>query len=737
MKIFSFKKKNVLWGLTICIVIAVLVDISYTYGLFKGIENRFFDMRAKLAGNKRLPHPDIAIILIDEASLRAMNPAVGRWPWPRSVYGDLLEFLESGGAKKIVFDILFTENEKGLYDSGGLGLNDRILVEATESAGNVFHAAQILTDDEDEFNTSLLGRPMPDYFIEKFSVKNLSIETDPVPNNNYYAPFEELSRASHGIGIVEFSPDSDGVYRRTKLLRNYKSDYFPVISLAVLLDIFHPDRVVAGHREIDIGNVRIPLDENGDYLINMYKNFSLFSISGIFSSIQSLHLGDMDKLSVYPEEFRDKIVFIGASAGGVEDLKATSLANRMPGVFLHASVIGNVLNRDFLRILPKSWNRVVIYALTILLGLMLMLLSSLLMQLLLPVVVVVLFVGTSLAAFEKNLVIQMTPPLVSVFVVWLSSFVSLYFLEGRDKRNIKRMLGQYVSPAVLADIVEGDTKYIRAEVGTKERLTIMFSDIRNFTSISERMKAETVVAILNEYLSAMVDIIFANKGTLDKFIGDAIMIFWGAPIRLEDHGNMAVKAALQMRSGLQEVNREFSKKGYAALAAGIGIHTGDVILGNIGSEKKLDYTVIGDDVNLASRIEGLTKVYGCDILVSDATFREIDSSFICRVVDCVRVKGKERSIKLYEVLGLSGESNKNVDLDIKISRESEIAFDKYLGREFEEAGKIYSNINSVLNKDKVSEIFIKRCTEYISKPPPAGWDGVYSVVERIGERRRG
>ena len=728
MKILNFKKKNIIRGLAVSIVVAVLIDISSTYGLFKGAEYGAFDIRSRLTGGSRIPHEDIVLILIDEASLKAMNRSFGRWPWPRSVYGDLIEFLKSGGANKIVFDVLFTENEKDVYKSTEPGLNDRILVEATASAGNVYHSAQILIDDEDQYNTDLLNRPMPDYFVDKFSVKNLTVESEVVRNNNFYLPFDELSRVSRRVGIVEFTPDRDGVFRRTKLLRGYKSDYFPVMSMAVLLDMIQPDKIVSTGNKIDLEKLAIPLDEDGNYLINMYKNFNLYSISGIFSSIQNIYSGDMEKVSIYPDEFKDKIVIIGASAGGVEDLKATSLDNRMPGVFLHASIISNVLKKDFLRIVPKFWNRIILYGVTISLGLLLMLFSSLFIQIISPPAAALFFTAVSFLTFENNLVIETVPLLVSVFIAWLSSFIILYFLEGRHKRNIRRMLGQYVSPAVLMDIVDGDTGYIRAEVGTKERLTIMFSDIRGFTSMSERMNPEHVVAMLNEYLSAMVDIIFSNKGTLDKFIGDALMIFWGAPIRLDNHGTMAVKAALEMRAGLKEVNEEFSKKGYPPIATGIGIHTGDVILGNIGSEKKLDYTIIGDHVNLTSRIEGLTKIYGCDILISEATFIELGSQFICRVVDCVRVRGKEKSIKLFTVIGFS--DDEAGDFNRKISRKSDAAFEKYLSMEFKEASDIYKEINTSLKEDKISDVFINRCAEYLREPPPSGWDGVYSAVEK-------
>lgn len=731
MKIFNIQKKYTFFGIAIGIVVALAVDLLFTAGAFKGMENKAFDLRVKKTRNNKKPNRDISLILIDEASLKAMDPVVGRWPWPRSVYGDILDFLTMGGAKAVIFDVLFTEYQKDDINSADLGFNDLTLMETTAAAGNVYHAAQLLIDEEDEKNKDLLNKPMPAGFVDRFSLKNIDKSTfRPAPNNNFYLPFAELYDVSQGVGIVEFTPDNDGVYRRTRLFRHYNGSYFPVISMAYLLSEIHPDMIRKVDNKIIMDELEFPLLDDGNYLINMYGDFENFSISGVLTSIQKMQQGEVEDLYVAPEEFANKIVLIGASAVGVEDLKMTPIGDRVPGVMIHASILSNMLDGDFLRTIPKSWTRAIIYLGSITLGLLILYVSPLFLKVLLPLIAVSVYAGLSFAAFKKNIVLDMAPPVVSSGVVWISAFIYLYFAEGKDKRKVRRMLGQYVSPAVLTELVDSPGDCLKAEVGKKENLTMLFSDIRGFTTISEHMEAEKVVALLNRYLSSMVDVIFRYNGTLDKFIGDAVMAFWGAPIRVGDHGVRAVTAALEMTKNLENLNKEFAAEGLPELRIGLGLHTGEVVLGNIGSEKKLDYTVIGDNVNLTSRLEGLTKGYECDILISETTYNEIRGEFPCRIVDHVRVKGKKRPIKIYSVCGSPDDEAEKQELNGKICRYTESAFLKYMNGEFEESYTMYSKLYHFIKGDRISEIFMSRCREYLKNPPSEEWDGVFTVKNK-------
>lgn len=650
----TFAKKKLFLGTVIALSAAILVNAGFYLGLFKELELKAFDLRERYFSRGRHPADEIAVILIDEASLRAMNPIVGRWPWPRSLHADIIDFLALSGAKAVLFDILFTENERIPGEPPGtLGPNDIRLAESTGSAGNIYHAAQLLKDTEDEYNRGLLGKPLPDDFIERFSVKGVNGVVAGA-NNTHYVPFPELYRASKGIGIVEFSPDRDGTYRRTRLFRHYQGSFYPVLSMAPMIDLLKPVSIQVENGNLVISPppsfspVSIPLQNDGSYLIKMYGDFKPYSMSGILASIQKIKMGELEGLPVSPDEFKDKVVFIGASAVGVEDLKATSLGGKTPGVYLHASVYSNIVQNDFLRYGGQVITSFSVLALSVTVVFIILWTRNIFYQTGLPFLLTFIYISTSFLAFKNNIVYDMVAPVTSIIFSWMGAFAYLSFTEGKDKRKIKRMLSQYVSPAILTAVIDRSSKdALRAEVGTRENLTILFSDIRGFTSISETQEPEQVVELLNGYLSGMVDVIFRHEGTLDKFIGDAIMAFWGAPVRVSDHGRRAVETAIDMIRQLELYNEGLKAKGISPLSIGIGINTGDVILGNIGSEKKLDYTVIGDNVNLASRMEGLTKEYHYPILISETTYEEVKDVIPCRYVDQVRVKGKTKEIKIY------------------------------------------------------------------------------------------
>lgn len=738
----TFAQKKLLWGGLIALFTAVLVNACLYLGIFEELELKAFDLRAEYFSKVKQPSKEIAVILIDETSLRSMNPVVGRWPWPRSVHADVIDFLALGGARAVLFDILFTENERVPgAPPGSVGPNDARLAESTASAGNIYHATQILIDSEDEYNKGLLGKPLPADFIERFSVKGIQ-GVVPETNNNYYIPFPELYRASKGTGVVEFAPDKDGIYRRTKLFRHYQGSFYPVLSTAPLMDIMKPDAIrVRGNELILEGGqphgvaptpdssllTPIPLQRDGSYLVNMYGGFNSYSMSGILASIQKIKTGELEGLPVNPDEFKDKVVFIGASAVGVEDLKATSVGEKTPGVFLHASVYSNIIQNDFLRYTAPLITSVSIVLLSFTVAFAIVWVRKTAYQTGLPLLLSLIYISASFWWFKINLVFDMVAPVTSIILSWMATFAYLSFTEGKDKRKIKRMLGQYVSPAILATIIDRKQSVLKAEVGSKEYLTILFSDIRGFTTISESLEAGKVVELLNGYLSGMVDVIFKHEGTLDKFIGDAIMAFWGAPVKASDHGRKAVETALEMIQRLEVFNESLGSSGLPHIGIGVGINTGGVILGNIGSEKKLDYTVIGDNVNLASRMEGLTKEYGCPILITETTYAEVKDSIPCRVVDVVRVKGKKKGIKIFEPLSNAGGRTERIESLVSLSEEG---FNHYLNREWEKARESYLRLSALKPGDKTAGIFVKRCEDYMENEPAVDWDGVYTMVKK-------
>jgi len=592
---------------------------------------------------------------------------------------------------------------------------------------------QLVRDDEDDYNRTLLGRPLPDDFVARFALPRIGAGGDH-GNNNYYLPFPELVEASRGVGVVEFSPDRDGVYRRTRLIRHYGEAAFPTLSLAGLLDRYEP----LGERPGELllqgkdGTTRqVPLLADENYLIKMYQEFPIYSMSGLLASMQRLLQGELSDLPLDPALFADKVVYVGASAVGVEDLKTTALGRLAPGVLLHASIYANIIQNDFLRTLPH-WGDVAITAVLALIVAALVLLNARPgVQTGGPLLLLLLFLPAIQFAYSQNLVLTVATPLFAMGCSWIGAYAWVSATEGRDKRKIRRMLGQYVSPAILESVVDrSKAGVLRAEVGSRENLTILFSDIRGFTSLSESLPAEQVVELLNGYFSVMVDIIFQRQGTLDKFIGDAIMAFWGAPLKADDHPLRGVLAALEMRDGLVQYNAELVERGLRPLAIGIGLHTGEMILGNIGSEKKLDYTVIGDNVNLGSRLEGLTKAYGCSVIISETVEVAVRETILCRMVDNVRVKGKKLPVRIYEPLALPESESEVLEALAHLKQLTDAAFERYLERDWEGAKKGYGDVLAQRPGDALATLFIERCTHYQQEEPPAEWDGVFTLLTK-------
>lgn len=682
------KRKHTLrpGGLIVPAVIALTFGL-YFNGALTTLENISYDQRVKLIRGKTAAPDDVAVILIDEASLRAMDPVVGRWPWPRSVHADVIDFLALGHPRAIVFDILFSEADTAD--------DDQRLAASTAAAGTVIHAMQIYRDSKDEVNASLLNRPLPEAALPHALTK-----VDASGYNNIYSlPMPDLLTTSAGLGVVTTNPDEDGVYRRLRLWDDYQGYRFPSLATAPL------PRELYEFRPTEIQ-------------VNYYGHIDTYSMSGVLASAKQLLDGEVENLIVDPYEFKDKIVFIGASAVGLEDLKATPLAANTPGVMIHAAMTANLLSGDLLTKTPQGLTLVSILVASLLTCLLVLYFNALWLKILTPLICAAAYVLIVFVAFTHNLALEMTPPLAAIALTVMFSFSHLLFTEGRDKRRVRTMLGQYVSPAVLSMVVDAYEDHLNAEVGSEEELSILFSDIRGFTGLSEVMPPDKVVEMLNHYFSAMTEAIFEQRGTIDKFIGDAIMAFWGAPVREAHHADLAVHAAMEMHSRLKTVNEWLQARNYTAIRTGIGIHSGKVILGNIGSAQKLDYTIIGDNVNIASRLEGLTKRYGVAIVISESTHRQLQQPMPCYLLDLVRVKGKQVPIRIYApILDLApAEAERQAAL-------CQRAFTAYLQQHWQDAIELYGQLPQGLLRDT----FIDRCRRYQQRPPESDWDGVFTM----------
>jgi adenylate cyclase len=392
-------------------------------------------------------------------------------------------------------------------------------------------------------------------------------------------------------------------------------------------------------------------------------------------------------------------------------------------VNFHAAILGNILEQRFL----QPANPASTYLAT--LALILLTVGSILqsrkswMQLLLPLGLGGLYLGWGVWQFSQDRLVALTTPLTGLVLAVLLSYGLLLVTEGREKAKIRRMFSQYVSPAALTVMVDQYEEYAQAGSGGKQEVSILFSDIRGFTTLSETLDPEKLVEMLNHYFAVMTKAIHGHHGTIDKFIGDAIMAVWGAPIPSSSHADDAVASAIEMTERLDEVNTWLATHQFDPIGVGIGINTGEVVMGSIGSEQKADYTVIGDNVNLASRLEGLTKTYGCSILLSESCFQALSRPIPCRLIDAVRVKGKQRPIRVYAPILLGQEQ---LDQAQAMAQLSEAAFDAYLRQDWEAAMGYWHQ----LPPDTVTELMIARCQAYQTQPPPADWDGAFTMTSK-------
>ena len=639
--------KKIVISFLIALLVFVISFSGYTFGLFEKPEYSLYDVQAKLLRSDKATDSRIKVILVDEAALKSMSDIAGRWPWPRAIWADLLDFLSIGGARAVLFDILFFEKQDKA--------NDKALRNATMSAQNAYHSMMIVREEADveASDYAAADRPLPVDFVNRFALKNVtgSLAIKPgAGSNDFTLPIAGLSEVSKGVAVVEFSPDSDSGNRRTRPLREYQGKYFPVLGLAPFVDSMAP--ITIRKNSVTINDRILPTDDKGSSIINMYgmDKVDSYSMSGVFASLQSIRKGEVEDLLVNPEVFRDSIVFIGTSAIGTADLKKTPMASSAPGVMLHVFMANNYLQNDFMTPPDKRMTILFMLIAVLLTSWAVMFSGRLTIRAFFPLAMLGVYIGYALFSFKSNMQVEMAPFIFSTVATSFLSFGYLTFTEGAEKRMVSHLFSQYVSQDVLDEVLHNYQDYLKSSAGQKVEITVLFSDIRGFTTISETMPPEKVVEMLNVHFTVMADIILKHNGTIDKYIGDAIMAFWGAPVKTADHAELAVLAGQEMLEGLKEVNRILKERGFEhEIKIGVGINTGVATIGNIGSEQKKNYTVVGDTVNLSSRLESITKEYATPLLFSEYTYEKIKDKIRCKLIGNVKVKGRERSVDIYTV----------------------------------------------------------------------------------------
>jgi adenylate cyclase len=623
--------KNLIFYLiaALSLVVFSLLQVIDPQYFQEKLESKTFDMRLNLRAYFQTPHPapDIAIVIIDEKSLSE----IGRWPWSRDIQADLVTKISAAKPKVIGIDIMYTERENSV--------NDGKLAAAIQQAGNVVLATPFEVSDSGQQQAA--APPPPDFledaaFMMIKTVPGIKWKDWAVKSVKVTPPLAEFAKVAT-LGQVSNLYDMDGVLRREILYLNYGDDCYPSFSLQIARiasRLTMQELILHGGSAVELGGRIIRTDMSGREIIN-YR--------GRENTYRQISASDLLKNRVSPDVLKDKIILVGTSAQGTFDQKVTPFSASFPGVEKNATVVDNILRNDFIRRSPYTVEIIVIAVTSLLLIFFLPRLNAKSGVILSCILIGSYIVPCTIALIYYNIWLNATYPTLSMGCIAAVGIISRWISEEKHSRQIRAMFSSYVTERLVNEMIRNPEM---AHLGGQKReVTVLFSDVVGFTTYSENHQPEEVVAILNEYLGAMTDIILKWEGILDKFIGDAIVVFWGAPMKQDDHAERAVRCALEMQERLDQLRLKWEAEGRAPLASGIGLNSGEAIVGNIGAEgKKMDYTVIGDHVNLGARVEGLTRRYGARILLTEYTLDKLRPAIASGLFRGVSILGQERVI---------------------------------------------------------------------------------------------
>jgi adenylate cyclase len=625
----------------ICTALFVVLQILDPASIREQVESKTYDLRLYIRNLIKKPSPpeDVLIVTVDERSIAE----VGRWPWRRDTMGRLVDRISEGNPTVIAIDILFTEREQKHTDA--------ILADAIEMAGNVVLATAFIVAQEGE---AMPEKTEVDYlwdhaFMKVISTKEIDWKQWTVKPDGVLAPLEEFAMGA-SLGNVYTQPDRGGVLRWDILYVFFDEDFYPSLPLQaarIHLGVKQEDMVLIGGSGVKLEDRLISTDLSGRIQIN-YRGKE-----GSFTYIPAV---DVLEGKISPSVFAGKVVFLGTSAIATYDQKVTPFSANMPGVEKNATVTHSIIHNNFLKRSQGILEIVAILVTALFLTAFLYRLRAL-QGAALSFSLMALYISLSfyLLAYHDTW-INLIYPVLNIFSIAALQSTAKFFFEEKKSRQIRKMFSSYVSPSIVEALI---TNPELARVGgVRKDITVLFSDIAGFTSLSEKLQPEEVVSLINEYFKAMTDVIFYWEGTFDKIVGDEIMAFWGAPIEQPDHAERAVRCCLHMFSTLEGLQKKWRAEGKPVLNCGIGLNTGEVIVGNIGAEdKKMDYTIIGDHVNIGARVEALTRTFNAKILITESTAERIRPLIEARKFGHVEmihrgeasVKGKEKALKIYEL----------------------------------------------------------------------------------------
>jgi len=737
---------------TISVITVVIGIFAYFYGIpfLDLMELKTIDLRFHARG-KINAGPEVVLAVIDEKSLEEE----GKWVWPRSKFADLVTKLSKAGVKVVGFDVGFLEpddagivhtinaiqNESKKYHSKNKTFDnfleslkaksdhDKLLVNAIANSsakvvlGYFFHmdadaAAHTSDADFQMHRENIKGSRHKFVRYTSTAAQNVPMYEAQLPQSN----IKMIANATDYAGYFNMFPDPDGVVRWIPAVFKFEDMLYAPLSL-VSVSAFLDDPVsvsVADHgiEEINIGALAIPTDELGRIMINLrgpQKTFPHVSITDI------LH----DR--VPNDELKDKIVLVGATAVGIYDLRVTPFGTVFPGLEIHANIIDSILAQDFLN--KPEWAQMF--------DVLAIMIAGLFLGIFLPRAGVISGALAGVSIFfgyivlcqylfsSMGRILNLVYPLSLMIFLYVFITAYRYLTEAKQKRFIKDAFSTYMAPSVVNQLIQSPEKLVLG--GEKRVITAFFSDVQGFTNISEKLTPHELVELLNEFLTEMTDIILAHEGTVDKFEGDAIIAFFGAPNPLPNQAEVACSSCVEMQKKLAQLRDKWKTEGKPELKMRIGMCTGPAVVGNMGSKTRMDYTMMGDTVNTAARLEGVNKVYGIYTLVSDSTFAKVGDGIVGREIDAINVVGKAEPVTVYEIMGYPQDINGNLRQTLDAYAQGLNAYRK---QDWDRALEFFNQALSVAPDDGPSQTMLARCNKYKEDPPPEGWDGAFSMVTK-------
>lgn len=743
-----FTRKAIRYGLSVLLMLMFIFHTMrwFELPLVQQIENIAYDMRVRLTVPNTVDSR-IVIVDIDEASLAE----VGRWPWGRDTIARLINTMFDTFMVGVVgFDVVFAEPDESsglrVLDKLGQGplkeipqyaqeldklrpslQNDRLFAEELKR-GNPVVLGYYFKTDKDAPPSGALPAPI----FTKEEMEQINITNIPfVEAGSFGANLPELQNNTKSGGFFE-NPlvDRDGVFRRVPLMQKYQGALYQSLAFSVaraslgdppitfgIANTSDGVGVEYGMEWIGLGRTRIPVDEQAAVLVpyrGPQKSFPYVSAKDVLNG------------KANPETLFGALVLVGTTAPGLLDLRNTPVQSVYPGVEVHANIISGILDG---RIKERPAYTFGIELVTLLfIGLVLTILLPILSPLwttLVTTLLMVLLAWGNLYMWQKaNFVLPLASPLMLILTLFFYHMSYGFFVESRGKRQIAKMFGQYIPTELVEEMNKSGKEFTIG--GESREMTVLFSDVRGFTTISEGLKPDELTRLMNAFLTPMTHVIHVNRGTIDKYMGDAIMAFWGAPMEDPRHAYHGITAGLYMVKKMYELKDEFRAKGWPELKIGVGLNTGSMNVGNMGSEFRMAYTVLGDAVNLGSRLEGLTKNYGVSLLVSEYTKAKAPE-FLYRELDRVRVKGKNEPVIIFEPVILASEASEELKQNLELFQKS-LAL--YLKQDWDGAEKILKELVEREPERLVYKIYLERIEHFRMAPPGEDWDGVFTFTTK-------